>query len=315
MAIAVRIVRARTGREKVAFCGYHGWHDWYLAANLSSDEALDGHLLPGLSSNGVPRGLIGTALPFRFNCIAELEEIVSENEGDLAAIIMEPVRDHQPREGFLEGVRAIASDAGAVLVFDEITAGFRHTTGGSHLLYGVDPDVAVFAKGMSNGYAMAAVIGRSEIMDAAQSTFISSTYWTERLGPAAALATIKKHQRNAVGEHLDRIGRRVQRGWKEAADRAGLLIEVGGLPPISHFAIMHDHGQEARTLFTQLMLERGFLASRAFYATYAHQDSHVSDYLAAVEEVFCLLTRALDQGAVNSLLRGPVAHNGFHRLT
>ena len=164
MTVAVRIARAYTGRDRVAFCGYHGWHDWYLAANLATESALDGHLLPGLDPAGVPRGLQGTALPFRYNHLEELHAIVSAHRHELAAIVMEPVRGQAPAPGFLEHVKNIATDIGAVLIFDEITAGFRLTTGGAHLVYGVEPDVAVFAKAISNGYPMAAIIGTGEVM-------------------------------------------------------------------------------------------------------------------------------------------------------
>jgi glutamate-1-semialdehyde 2,1-aminomutase len=315
MAIAVRIARAATRRAKVAFCGYHGWHDWYLAANLAQEDALDGHLLPGLDPSGVPRGLLGTALPFRYNHIEELRAIVSQHGDELAAIVMEPIRGHEPEAGFLEEIRESASQIGAVLIFDEITAGFRLNTGGAHLLYGIEPDIAVFAKAISNGYPMAAIIGQGNVMQAAQDTFISSTYWTERIGPAAALATIRKHQRCDVSKHLIRVGTMVLAGWEAAAKRAGLQLEVGGMAPLGHLAFTGDQKQAARTLFTQLMLERGFLASSGFYATYAHQDEHVESYLDAVEEVFVIVAEALEQHTVIAQLKGPVAHTGFRRLT
>ncbi|HLA29184.1 MAG TPA: aminotransferase class III-fold pyridoxal phosphate-dependent enzyme [Syntrophales bacterium] len=315
MAIAVRIARAKTRRDCVAFCGYHGWHDWYLAANLADDSALDGHLLPGLEPAGVPRGLLGTALPFRYNHLEELKAIASQHRKDLAAIVMEPIRDHNPEPGFLEEVREIASGIGAVLVMDEITAGFRLTTGGAHLLYGLEPDMAVFAKAISNGYPMAAVIGRADVMQAAQLSFISSTYWTERIGPAAALATIRKHKRCDVAKHLVRIGTLVQESWREAARQAGREIEIGGIPPLGHFAFPGGEKQAAKTLFIQMMLERGFLASTAFYATYAHQEYHVRSYRDAFQEVFAQVINALEQETVMKQLKGPVAHAGFGRLT
>jgi len=315
MAVAVRIARAHTGRDKIAFCGYHGWHDWYLAANLSEDQALDGHLLPGLEPLGVPRGLLGTALPFRYNCIEELIGIVERHRDDLAAIVMEPIRDHQPEKGFLEDIRAIASETGAVLIMDEVSAGFRLSTGGAHLCFGIEPDMAVFAKAMSDGYPMAAIIGRKAVMEAAQRTFISSTYWTERIGPAAALATIKKHRLNKVHEHLVSMGEKVQSGWKNAAENSGLTVEVGGIYPLSHFTIQHEQSQAAHTLFTQVMLGKGFLASRSFYATYAHRDEHVESYLKAVGETFKMISEALASGQIIERLRGPVAHTGFRRLT
>ena len=314
MAIAVRIARASTGRDKVAFCGYHGWHDWYLSANLAEQDALAELLLPGLEPAGVPRGLVGTALPFHYNKIDELEAVVSVHGDELAAIVMEPVRRHNPEPGFLGGVRDIATEIGAVLIFDEVSSGWRLNTGGAHLVYGVMPDVAVFAKAISNGYPMAAVIGIEDVMQAAQSSFVSSTYWTERIGPAAALATIRKHQHCDVPRHLIEVGERIQSGWRAAAARAGLSVTVYGIPPLSHFSFDYENGQAIRTLFTQMMLEKGFLATNAFYATYAHQDSHIESYLAAVEETFGFLAQAIERDDVEGLLRGPVAHLGFRRL-
>jgi len=315
MTVAVRIARAYTQRDRVAFCGYHGWHDWYLAANLAEEKALDGHLLPGLEPAGVPRGLLGTALPFHYNNLDELEAIVNKYPDEIAAIVMEPVRDHDPEPGFLEAVRAIADRIGAVMVFDEITAGFRLTPGGAHLLHGVMPDIAVFAKAISNGYPMAAILGRRDVMQAAQSTFISSTYWTDRIGPAAALATIRKFCRENVHNHLIHMGTLIQAGWQEAAQRAGLDIHVGGIAPLSHFAIQNEKAQAARTLFTQLMLEKGYLATGAFYATYSHQSEHVEAYLEACEDTFAVVAKALKQNVLMEQLKGPVAHTGFRRLT
>jgi glutamate-1-semialdehyde 2,1-aminomutase len=314
MAMAVRIARAATGRDVVAFCGYHGWHDWYLATNLSDQAGLDGHLLPGLDPAGVPRGLAGTALPFRYNRIDELEAIVVEHGSDLAAIVMEPIRNRPPEAGFLERVQSLARKAGAVLVFDEITAGWRITGGGAHLVLGVEPDVAVFAKGMSNGYPMAAILGVRSVMEAAQSSFISSTYWTERIGPTAALATIRKFRDRKVERRLDEIGGRVQDGWREAGAAAGLTLHVDGIRPLGHFAFDGSVAQAARTLFVQLLLERGFLAAPAFYAMYAHRDEHVAKYLEAVREAFRVIGRAMEEDGVERMLQGPVAHSGFRRL-
>ena len=315
MAIAVRIARAYTGRGKVAFCGYHGWHDWYLAANLAADDVLDGHLLPGLEPAGVPRGLTGTMFPFHYNRIDELKAIIAENDSGLAAIVIEPARSSGPAEGFLEEVRAIATRIGAVLIFDEITSGWRMNTGGIHLTYGVNPDMSAFAKAVANGYAMAAVIGTREVMTAAQNTFISSTNWTERIGPVAALATIRKHRRESVHEHLIDAGMRVQNGWKEAADCVGLKMRISGIPPLSHFELDHKDATALITLFVQEMLERGFLASTPFYVTYAHQPHHIDSYLQAVNEVFGIMAEAVEQGDVHQRLHGLVKHIGFQRLT
>ncbi len=314
MAVAIRIARARTRRDKIAFCGYHGWHDWYLAANLGAGDALDAHLLPGLEPAGVPRVLSGTALPFHYNQIGELENIAITHGADLAAVVMEPVRSHEPQPGFLEGVREIARRTGAVFIFDEVTSGWRMNTGGIHSLYGVSPDIAVFAKGISNGYPMAAVIGIGDVMQAAQNSFISSTYWTERLGPAAALATIRKHRDCQVPSHLVRIGTAVQQGWAAAAERTGLSVCISGIAPLGHLSFNYPDGLAMRTLFTQLMLHRGFLATGGFYATYAHQPEHVRAYLDAVNECFQAIADAHAAGTVESSIDGPVASAGFQRL-
>lgn len=315
MAIAARIARAYTKKDKIAFCGYHGWHDWYLAANLQKGDNLKEHLLPGLSPEGVPRGLTGTAIPFRYNHIEEVEKIVKNNHGELAAIIMEPLRDQYPAPGFLEKVRKIAQDIKAVLIFDEITAAMRLNSGGAHLLYKVNPDIAVFAKAISNGYPMGAIIGTENVMQAAQSTFISSTYWTERIGPVAALATIRKHRRLQVADHLVKTGGHIQDGWRNAAKEAGLKIKVSGILPLSHFHFEYENGQAVMTLFTQMMLERGILGSGRFYASYAHTDFHVEAYLRATREIFKSLAEALKNGKIEQHLKGAVAHLGFSRLT
>jgi glutamate-1-semialdehyde aminotransferase len=315
MAIAVRIARAHTRRDKVVFCGYHGWHDWFLAANLALGEMQDGELLPGLDPLGVPRGLTGTALTFRYNHIEDLEVVATKHGAELAAIVMEPVRHHLPNPGFLEAVGEIAHATGAVLIFDEITAAFRVNCGGIHILFGVNPDIAVFAKAMSNGYPMAAILGTHQVMSAAQGCFISSTNWTERIGPTASLATIRKFQRHDVATHLIHAGECIQSGWKQVADRVGLAIEVNGIPPLSHIAFKYENDQAIATLFTQLMLERGFLASKRFYASYAHQQEHIESYLDAIEEVFTTLSRAISEGGVEALLRGPIASSGFYHLS
>lgn len=315
MAIAVRIARAATGRDIVAFCGYHGWHDWYLAANLGTENALGEHLISGLVPNGVPKGLTGTALAFRYNHIEELQKIVCNHKQQLGAIIMEPIRNLHPQDDFLREVRTLADQAGAVLIVDEISAGFRMNTGGAHLLLGLEPDIAVFSKALANGYPIGAVIGRAEIMSAAQGTFISSTMWTERIGPAAALATINKHRQVDAGTHLMNIGSMVQKGWKLCADKHGLKLEVGGIPPLSHFTFKDENALAMKAFFIQMMLEKRFLASNLFYAMYAHSKEHVETYLQAVDESFATIAEAPALGDIKAKLKGKAAAAGFKRLT
>jgi glutamate-1-semialdehyde 2,1-aminomutase len=314
MTIAVRIARAKTGRDNIAFCGYHGWHDWYLAANLGSENALGGHLLPGLSPKGVPKSLANTAFPFRYNQIDELKKIVSDNKNTLAAIVMEPIRNDEPNTGFLETIRSIATENGIILIMDEISSGFRLNSGGAHLLYGIHPDIAVFSKAIGNGYAMSAIIGRGEIMEAAQETFISSTNWTERVGPVAALATIRKHQGLSVGNHLVEIGGAIQKGWSSLAQKHELQIHVGGIKPLSHFTFEDGNHLELKALFVQIMLERGYLASTIFYAMYAHKMHHVHGYLNAVDDAFAQIAELQKMGKISKALKGDPSIAGFKRL-
>ena len=314
MAVAVRIARSATGRSKLAFCGYHGWHDWYLAANLGDHSRLNGHMLPGLDPAGVVPELRGTALPFHYNRLGELEDIVDRTRGQIAAIVMEPRRDMEPEPGFLEGVQAIARSTGAVLIFDEITAGWRMTTGGIHMVMGHEPDIAVFGKAMSNGYPMAAIIGTRSVMDSAQDSFISSAYWTERLGPAAALATIRKHRRENIADRLIHAGGRLREGWQKASEAADLSVAVSGILPLGGFAFDEPNGDVLMTLFTQLMLERGFLAGSHVYTMVTHTDDLIGDYLDNAAEVFRQIAKWRIEGDLHKRLVGPVKHSGFHRL-
>ncbi|KKN31432.1 hypothetical protein LCGC14_0823910 [marine sediment metagenome] len=313
MAVAVRIGRAYSKKDKIAFCGYHGWHDWYLASNLADNANLDGHLLPGLAPNGVPRGLIKTAIPFEYNKIEKLEAIIKEN--DIGVIVIEPIRHQEPENNFLQRAREIADETGAVLIFDEITAGWRLTIGGSHLLYNVNPDMMVTAKGISNGYPMAAVIGKAEIMDAAQTSFISSTYWTEAIGPAAAIATIRKMEKYNVPFHLDKIGALIGKKWRELAKKHDLNFSI--LPPnaLVTFTIDYENALAIKTLYTQEMLKRGYLAATSVYVSYAHTEEIVNEYMKNVDEVFELIKNAIDNNNINTLLEGPISHSGFQRLT
>jgi glutamate-1-semialdehyde 2,1-aminomutase len=314
MAMAVRIARAYAKKDKIAFCGYHGWHDWYLAANLATESALNEHLLPGLNPAGVPKVLAGTVLPFSYNNLEELKIIARSYGREIGAIVMEPIRSNDPNSGFLEGVREIANQIKAVLVIDEISAGFRLTDGGAHLVLNLEPDIAVFSKAMGNGFPIGAVIGKSDVMEAAQETFISSTMFTERIGPTAALATIKKFSESNVSAHLMRMGKRVQAGWGELAKRHGIEILIGGIAPLAHFALLHEKAMTMKALFIKLMLQKGFLASNLFYAMYTHQDQHVESYLEAADETFLTIADSLKDGSLEKRLNGPASTVGFKRL-
>jgi glutamate-1-semialdehyde 2,1-aminomutase len=311
-AIAIRIARAATGRDTVAICGYHGWHDWYLATNLQNTDGLEEHLLPGLEPNGVPSALAGTVQPFSFNRLDQLEAIVSRH--DLAAVKMEVQRTQTPNPGFLEGVRELCNRLGIVLIFDECTSGFRETFGGLHLKYGVEPDMAMFGKALGNGYAITATIGRRSVMEAAQTSFISSTFWTERIGPSAALKTLEVMERERSWERVTAIGLDLRRQWQAMADHNGLKISHNGLPALTSFTIQSENAFKYKTLITQEMLKRGYLAATSCYTSLAHTSDVISPYLEDLNCVFGLIADCEDGRSVDGLLEGPVCHSGFRRL-
>ncbi len=314
-AVAARILRATTDRSVIAICGYHGWQDWYLAANLGDSDALRGHLLPGLDPLGVPRELRGTAVPFTYNDRTAFQKILDEYGDRLAGVIMEPCRYEDPHPGFLEFVRDGVHAKGGLLVFDEITIGWRLVHGGAHLRLGVTPDIAVFAKALGNGHPIGAVIGTRDAMSGAHESFISSTYWTEGVGPAAALATLTKLCDLDVAGHVARIGTEVKRVWAECARKQGVpVIVADGYPCLSHFRFDYPDANTLRSLYTQEMLDRGYLAGTAIYPTLAHTDAIVAGFEKAVEEAFGVLAQAIAEGDAAQRLRGPAAHEGFKRL-
>lgn len=315
MAVAVRIARATTDRSAVAIAGYHGWHDWYLAANLGDNDALRGMLLPGLEPRGVPRELRGTAIPFAHGDLAAFDAVMEKQGRRLAAVVMEPCRHLPPPPGYLEHVRARTRDCGALLVFDEITIGWRLHFGGAHMILGIHPDIAVFAKAMGNGHPIGAVIGTRAAMAGAHSSFISSTYWTDRVGPAAALAVLQEMRQTNVPEHISRMGGAAQEIWRRAALKHGMPAAApDSFACLARLTFEHDENNVMRTLFTQEMLSLGFLAGAGFYPTLAHTPELMDKYAAAIDAVFGKLAEYRATGRPEKFMRGPPAHSGFRRL-
>ena len=311
-AIAIRIARAASGKDKIAICGYHGWHDWYLSANLGDDKNLDGHLLPGLDPKGVPRDLKGTVFPFTYNNISELETILDVQ--DIGVIKMEVMRSEKPQDNFLHKVRKLARDRGIVLIFDECSSGFRQTFGGLHKMFDVEPDMAMFGKTLGNGYAITAVIGRREVMEAAQSTFISSTFWTERIGPTAALKTLEVMERLTSWDMISKTGMDITSKWKALADKYSLAISTGGIPAFTGFSFNSENALAYKTLVTQEMLAKGYLAGTSVYACTEHTPEIVNTFFEVLDPVFALVKECEEGRDVMSLLKGPICHSGFKRL-
>lgn len=311
-AIAIRIARAASGRDKVAICGYHGWHDWYLSANLGDEETLAGHLLPGLDPAGVPKSLRGTTLPFNYNNYQELLDLV--NNYEIGVIKMEVSRNMGPEDNFLHKVRKLATDRNIVLIFDECTSGFRQTFGGLHKLYGVEPDMALFGKALGNGYAITGTIGRREVMEAAQKTFISSTFWTERIGPTAGLATLKVMERIKSWETITNTGLTIKKRWQQIADKHEVAISQWGLPALAGFSFKSINNLAYKTYITQEMLAKGYLAGNSVYVCTEHTPEILDGYFYELEKLFANIREFEEGKDVMALLKGPVCHGGFKRL-
>jgi len=312
-AVAVRIARAASGKDKVAICGYHGWHDWYLSANLESEKNLVGHLLPGLNPLGVPKVLKNTIYPFNYNDFNALLEIVKNNE--IGVIKMEVVRNEQPQNNFLEKVRELATKKNIVLIFDECTSGFREANGGIHKKYKVLPDMAIFGKAIGNGYALTAITGKREVMEAAQSTFISSTFWTERIGPAAALKTLEVMEKLKSWETITNIGKKIQNKWDEIAKQNGLEITHWRIPSLAGFSFLSEENLSYKTLITQELLAKKILATNTVYSCICHDDEVLDKYFNELDLVFNKIKKCEDQTEkIENLLKIPVCHSGFKRL-
>ncbi len=316
MAMAVRLARASTGKSGVAFCGYHGWHDWYLAANIGDGDALSGHLLPGLEPKGVPRELAGTSVPFSYNDWSSFEKAVEQLGDNFAVVVMEPMRSQFPQNNFLQKIKEKCKQRGAVLVVDEITSGLRYGFPGALSKIGVEPDIVVYAKAMSNGFPFSVVIGREEVMNSAESSFISSSYWTDGVGTAAALAVLKKMKDLNIQQEVWEKGLEFQQVLKGMANSYPLCnIEIGGMPSSPTISFQSaENAQAVKTLYIRKMLEKGFLVSSIFYLMYAHKETHISKLAEALQVTFSEIENIIKAGTLESELNGSVARPGFARL-
>lgn len=312
-AIAIRIARASSNRDKVAICGYHGWHDWYLSTNLNSSENLNEHLLPGLEPNGVPKNLKDTVFPFRYNRIDELKNIIKAHR--LAAVKMEVERNVPPENNFLEEVRDLCNANDIILIFDECTSGFRETYGGLHLKYGINPDIAIFGKALGNGYPITCIIGKRDIMESVQSTFISSTFWTDRIGPTAALSTLREMELLESWKVITATGEYLKKSWGQIASSNNLEITIQGIPALASFQFNSEDNLALKTFITQEMLKANFLATTTVYSSIAQSEAVVNEYLEKINNVFEKISQIKNSGQqIEDYLDSPVCHSGFQRL-
>jgi glutamate-1-semialdehyde 2,1-aminomutase len=311
--VAIRIARAFTNKKNIAFCGYHGWHDWYLATNMSDSKNLDNQLLPGLKVRGVSDSFKNTIKPFMYNDINSLKKIFNKKNNNIGIIIMEPMRGVEPEKNFLKKVKSIARKNGAILIFDEITSGFKDIYGGLHLKYKVNPDIAIYGKSLGNGYPISAIIGKKNIMQVAQDTFISSTMWTDRLGFIAASATLKKLKKFKINRKIAIMGKKIKKRWSELAAKNEIKISISGQDSIPCLKFEYKNNPEILTYFTQEMLKKNFLASSQVATTYAYNNKIINKYLREVDKVFKKINICLKQQKFP--LKGKIKDSTFKRLT
>ena len=312
-AMAIRIARSATGKKNVAFCGYHGWHDWYLAANLKSKKTLDSHLMPGLDPLGVPSNLKNTSFGFQYNNIEQLRKLVDRK--NIGVIKMEVSRSTQPNIKFLKKVRELATKKNIVLIFDECTSGFRQCFGGLHKLININPDMAIFGKALGNGYAITAVLGKGSIMNSAQKSFMSSTFWTDRIGPVAAIKTLEIMEREKSWERISYLGKKIFLIWKKLSNKHNLKISISGLPSLAKFNFKSINAQAYKTFITQEMLQYKFLAANAVYLSTSHNEKIIKKYSNHLDEVFYKISEC-EKGnlSIFDILKYPISKSQFGRL-
>lgn len=316
-AIAVRIARGATGRDKILFCGYHGWHDWYLAANLSTEGNLDTHLFSGIEPAGVPKALAGTAIPFPYADLNSLGTLLDDHRGEVAAVIMEPLRSEEPPSGYLQGVADLCREHGVVLIFDEVSAGFRFGLQAAEGYVGVTPDMAVFAKSISNGYPMGAVVGKRDVMEPAARMFISSTYWSDTIGLRATLTTLREIRGRDIPTKVRAIGSELQTRLSAAAVETGFPARCAGLSVHPALKLQVDDPvllRELSTLFIQEMAKRGCHGFTSFYLNGAQGKAEIDQTVEAARETFAIMQEGLERGNVGDLLECEVRQDAFRRL-
>ena len=312
-ALSVRIARTSTSRQNIAFCGYHGWHDWYLSANLKKKDSLNSHLIKGLDPIGVSKKLINSSYGFNYGDFNQLKKLV--NEKKIGIIKMEVSRNTLPNISFLKKVRKLADEKKIVLIFDECTTGFRESFGGLHLLINVIPDIAIFGKALGNGYAITAVLGKDSVMYNARKSFMSSTFWSERIGPTAALKTLEIMEKNKTWIEVKKLGKNLISIWKKIAGRHNLKIKIFGIPSLAKFSIVSNDFQKYKTYITQEMLKSGFLATNSVYMSIAHNETIFKKYESKLDRIFYKISLCEKRVIkIDDILEHPVTYLPFQRL-
>ncbi len=310
MALAIRVARAETKKEKILFSGYHGWHDWYLAANILDKTNLNKHLLVGLDPLGVPKNLVNTSVGFEYNNSSELKKISKRN---VAAIVIEGCRYSYPNKEFIKTINDVCKKNNICLIIDEITSGWRIEPGGVYKKLKIKPDIVVYGKALGNGYAIAAVVGKKKYLSNAEESFMSSTAWTERVGFAAASGLIDFFVKNKVHNHINSLGKKVLYGWEKIANKYGIKLTTSKIPHLCTFFLHYKNNESLYTYFTNEMLRKNILASNRIYLSFSHKDVHIKKYLNECDKIFKEMKRKIDKGYNFKSFKS--RYEGFKRLT
>ena len=314
MSVAIRIARASSKYDKVLFSGYHGWNDWYIAANVSERSNLDDHLIPGLNPIGVPDSLKNSAIPFIYNDCEDFLKKLKIHK-NIAAVVIEGARYYGPNNEFIKLIEKETKKRNINFIVDDITSGFRIGPSGTYINYGYKPDMVVYGKALGNGYAISAIVGTEKAMSIASETFISSTMWTEKVGFSAALACLKKLNNKKVYKHLVSTGKNIGSIWNNVAKKHNVDIAVSDFYPLVTFKFKYPEIEnKLLTLFIQEMLKRGFLASSSVYVTYAHNNAILKKYEKACDDVFYIIKKSIIGGNFDSYLKTKLRYDSFARL-
>ena len=306
-ALAIRIARSFTKKKNVAFCGYHGWHDWYLSANINSKKNLDQHLMSGLNYDGIPENLKNTSFPFPYNNIEYLIKLI--NKKKIGIIKMEVMRNIEPQNNFLQKVRTLCNKKKIILIFDECTSGYREIMGGIHLKFKVNPDMAIFGKALGSGYAINAIIGKKQIMKKAENTFISSTFWGERIGYTAALSSFKEFRRLNVFKKIEKNGKFIKKIWLDLSKKYHVPINIMGTNAIPFFEFCNHHA-ERKTFLTQEMLKNKILATNMIYVTIFHNRNNIKKYIKILDKIF----NNISKRNIKKILKSKICFKPINRI-
>lgn len=302
-AAAIRVARAYTGRDHIAKCGYHGWHDWTIATNK-------------LRSRGVPEAVKKMTHEFLYNDISSLEKIFKEYPDQIAAVIMEPVDAEMPQKEFLSKVGELAKRNGAVFVFDELITGFRLAKGGAAEYFGIEPDLVCYGKAISNGEPLSVLAGRRQIMSILDEVFVSFTYAGFLPSLAAALATIKFMRSHDVSKRLWSNGQLIMDGYNNLAKKYFLPTKAIGHACHPVFSFKDEKGEDnlaLKTLFLQETVKRGLLTNCKIFTSYAHRPQEIHQALKIIEEAFGVMAKAMRSGDITNYLEGPVVRARYIR--